>query len=79
MLNHTLILTNFTVEIGTESPIASQAFIESYPNIKNETNPRQILSIVESIPGISSTTIRKIDSEDIVLSSGVFLPEENQE
>ena len=37
MANHTLQLTNFTVDINTESPIASQAFMEAYPNLKNET------------------------------------------
>lgn len=74
--NHTLRLTNFTVEISTESPIAAQSFIESYPNIKNESNPRKVLSLVESIPSILSTTIRNIDTEEIILSSGVFAPEE---
>ena len=77
MANHTLQLTNFTVDINTESPIASQAFMEAYPNLKNETNPRVILSLVESIPGILSTTIKKLDTEEIILSSGIFLPEED--
>jgi hypothetical protein len=76
MYNHILRLDNFDVEITTGSMLAGQTFIEAYPNLKKITNPREILSTVEGIPGIESTTIREQTNGDIVISSTPFIPEE---
>lgn len=76
MYNHTLRLDNFDVEITTQSIVAGQTFIEAYPNLKKIVNPREILSIVEGIPGIGSTIIREQTNGDIVISSEPFTPEE---
>ena len=76
MYNHVLRLNNFDVEITTQSVVGGQTFVEAYPNLKQISNPREILSVVEEIPGIESIIIREQTNGDIVISSTPFIPEE---
>lgn len=76
MYNHALRLDNFDVEITTQSAISGQTFVEAYPNLKKISNPREILSVVEGIPGIESVVIKEQTNGDIVISSTPFIPEE---
>jgi hypothetical protein len=71
------LLQNYKVEIAATSEEAENQLSTIRPTIHNLTNPREILTLVESIVGIQSTTIKDNNTDEIVLSSGL-LEEENE-
>lgn len=69
-------LVNYNVSVITNSEVAASAVRDLTSAILTLTNPRDILSAIESISGVESTVIKNPQTNDILLSSGLLTPEE---
>jgi hypothetical protein len=66
-----LVLTHYTVTVNVADEGASEVS-NLAGHLTNLTNPRDVLSVIESINGVSSTIIKNINTEEVVLSSGLL-------
>lgn len=69
-------LVNYNVSVITNSEVAASAVRDLTSAMLTLTNPRDILSAIESISGVESTVIKNPQTNDILLSSGLLTTEE---
>lgn len=73
--NINFVLDNYRVEVAVDSE-AAQNVASLEQSVSSLTNPREILSAIESVSGVQSTVIRNLEDNQIVLSSGLMTPSE---
>jgi hypothetical protein len=73
--NINFVLDNYRVEVAVDSE-AAQNVAGLEQSVSSLTNPREILSAIESVSGVQSTVIRNLEDNQIVLSSGLMTPSE---
>lgn len=71
-----LLLSNYTVAVTTASESSALAVDQLADRLQNLTNPREIVSIIESVSGVEQTVVKNPQTEEVVLSSGLLTPEE---
>jgi|LakMenE01Jun11ns_1017448.scaffolds.fasta_scaffold9242393_1 hypothetical protein len=71
-----LLLNNYTVSVTTVSESSAESVNQLLGSLQNLTNPREIVSIIESTAGVEQTVVKNPQTEEIVLSSGLLSPEE---
>ena len=71
-----LVLNNYNVSVTTNSDEALASVSNLTSQILELTNPRDILSAIESISGVESTLIKNPQTNEVLLSSGLLTPEE---
>lgn len=70
-----LLLSNYTVSVTTASESSSLAVEQLFDMLQNLTNPREIVSTIESVSGVEQTVVKNPQTEEVVLSSGLLTPE----
>lgn len=75
-VNLDLLLDNYTVSVTTVSESSSLEVSQLLTNLQKLTNPREIVSTIESIVGVEQTIVKNPQTEEVVLSSGLLSPEE---
>jgi hypothetical protein len=75
-VNLDLLLDNYTVSVTTASESSSLEVSQLLTSLQKLTNPREIVSTIESIVGVEQTVVKNPQTEEVVLSSGLLSPEE---
>lgn len=75
--NVSFVLENYKVDIVASNQEASYELESIRPSIHSLSNPRELLSSIESVVGVESTIIKDINTDEIIISSGLLTPEEN--
>lgn len=70
------LLSNYAVSVTTISESSALEVDQLLDRLQNLTNPREIVSMIESVSGVEQTVLKNPQTEEVVLSSGLLTPEE---
>jgi hypothetical protein len=71
-----LFLDNYNVAITVISEDVVPVITDLETSLKSLTNPREIVSSIESVVGVEATIVKNPQTDEILLSSSLLSPEE---
>lgn len=76
-VNLSFLLDTYKVDVVAANQDVATELTSIRPSLQSLSNTRELLSAIESVVGVESTTIKDLDTDEIVLSSGLLQPEDN--
>lgn len=77
-VNLSFLLDTYKVDVVAANQDVATELTSIRPSLQSLSNTRELLSAIESVVGVESTTIKDLITDEVILSSGLLQPEDDE-